>query len=114
MPQATILSPKWQISYEFSEIILLQLRQSKRHLSANTNRSPHPAYRVGDEVYLDTRNVSTSRPVKKLDHKFIGPFKVKEVLGSYSYKIDLPFEYELMHDTSFIRAFFALLLLQDY
>jgi hypothetical protein len=76
----------------------LTAAKAKQEASANANRSPHPAYRVGDEIYLDTRNISTSRPIKKLDHKFIGPFKVKEVLGSHSYKIDLPFEYELMHD----------------
>ena len=52
--------------------------------SANVNRSPAPAYRVGDEVYLDTRNITTNRPMQKFSSKFI-EYKIKKVLDSYSY-----------------------------
>jgi hypothetical protein len=44
--------------------------------------------------------------MKKLDHKFIGPFKVSKVVNSHAYQIKLPFEHELMHDvfhTSLLR-----------
>lgn len=67
--------------------------------TANRNRQPAPAYRVNDEVFLDTRNITTARPMKKLDHKFFGPYIITEVLGSHNYKLRLPFEHELMHDT---------------
>ena len=31
-------------------------------------------YKVGDEVWLSTRNIKTKQPLKKLDHKMVGLF----------------------------------------
>ena len=28
-----------------------------------------PAYKIGDEVWLNTQNITTTCPMKKLDHK---------------------------------------------
>jgi hypothetical protein len=36
--------------------------------------------------------------MKKLDHKFIGPFTVSKVINSHAYRIDLPFEHDLIHN----------------
>jgi hypothetical protein len=77
----------------------LTTARAKQEDSANSNRSPAPAYRVGDEVFLDTRNITTNRPMKKFDHKFIGPFKVTKIINSHSYQIELPFEHELLYNT---------------
>ena len=41
-------------------------------------------------VWLDTKNLTTSRPMKKLSEKRIGPFKVLKKIGTTSYKLDLP------------------------
>ncbi|KAM4066396.1 integrase core domain-containing protein [Hirsutella rhossiliensis] len=49
--------------------------QASQEQFANANRSPAPAYRVGDMVLLSTRNIDSARPIPKLDHKFIGPFE---------------------------------------
>lgn len=46
--------------------------------------------RVGDQVYIDTKNITTTRPTKKLDHKRIGPFKIIKKLSSHAYKLELP------------------------
>ena len=64
---------------------------------ANQHRQPAPAYRVGDEVFLDGRNVASDRPVRKLDHKYYGPYLIAEVVGSHNYKLKLPFEQGLLH-----------------
>ena len=48
------------------------------------------AYKVGDEVFLSTRNIKTKRPSKKLDHKYIGPFKIKKLAGLSAYQLGLP------------------------
>ena len=66
---------------------------------ANANRQPAPSYRVGDQVFLDTRNITTSREMKKLDHKYIGPYTIEKVVNSHTYKLRLPWEHELLHDT---------------
>ena len=41
-------------------------------------------------VWLSAKNLKTLRPRKKLDWKNIGPFRISEVLGPYTYKLDLP------------------------
>lgn len=66
---------------------------------ANANRSPAPAYRVGDMVLLSTRNINSARPIPKLDHKFIGPFRIERVLNPHSYRLKLPHELDLIHNS---------------
>ncbi|KAF4310821.1 hypothetical protein GTA08_BOTSDO13627 [Botryosphaeria dothidea] len=51
--------------------------------------NPSPAYKVGDKVWLHLKNLRTDRPSKKLDNK-AAKFTVIEVVGSYSYKLDIP------------------------
>jgi hypothetical protein len=73
--------------------------------NANRNRTPAPAYQVGDYVYLDARNLKTRRPCKKLDWKNIGGLRVSEVISPYSYRLDLPEtmkNYNVFH-TSLLR-----------
>lgn len=84
----------------------LTCARDKQENASVSNRSPAPAYRVGDEVFLDTRNITTSRPIEKLDCKFIGPFRVIKIINSHAYKLQLPFEYEKLHNvfhTSLLR-----------
>jgi hypothetical protein len=52
----------------------LAVSQSKQEKYTNANRQPHPAYKPRDEVYLDSKNITSARPVKKLDNKFYGPY----------------------------------------
>jgi len=49
-----------------------------------------PAYMVGDLVWLSSKNLTTQRPSKKLDHKQFGPFKVLRQVGDSSYELELP------------------------
>ena len=72
--------------------------------SANKHQKASPEYRVGDKVWLSTKNIQTERPSKKLDHKRIGPYRIKELVGS-SYRLDLPTSmriYDVFHP-SFLR-----------
>lgn len=41
-------------------------------------------------VYVNSRNIHTSRPTKKLAEKFLGPFEVLAKVGQQSYSIRLP------------------------
>ena len=47
-------------------------------------------YNVGDQVWSDTRNLTTDRPKKKLDHKRLGPFKITHKISNVVYKLELP------------------------
>jgi len=58
--------------------------------SADAKRSPAPSIQVGDLVFVLAKFICTTQPSKKLSEKFLGPFKVVEKAGSYSYQIKLP------------------------
>lgn len=73
--------------------------QEKYETQANQKRDPAPAYRIGDEVYLNTKNLTTDRPHKKFDIKFAGPLQVTKVVGSHAYKLQLPAEMGKVHKT---------------
>ena len=47
-------------------------------------------FAVGDKVLLSTKNLTMWRPTKKLDDKFIGPFKVIWSVGKLAYQLHLP------------------------
>ena len=44
---------------------------------------------MDDMVWLSTKNIKTEKPSKKLVHKMIGPYWVKELVG-LSYRLELP------------------------
>ena len=64
--------------------------QASHEASANRHRQPARRYEPGQLVWLDSRNIRTLRPRKKLDWKNLGPFAVKRVVTAYAYELDLP------------------------
>ena len=56
--------------------------QVKQAVAANHHRKLPSVYKVENMVWLSTRNIKTERLSKKLDHKMIGPYKVKELVRS--------------------------------
>ena len=64
--------------------------QERAALYYDAKRTESPRYRPGDLVYLNAKNIATKRPLKKLDHKYFGPYKVLEAIGSHAYRIQLP------------------------
>lgn len=47
-------------------------------------------YKVGDKVLLESYNLQTNRPSKKLDNKCYGPFTITTKVGAAAYKLQLP------------------------
>ena len=52
-----------------------------------------------DLVWLNSSNLSTSHPSKKLDWKHLGPFKVVKRIGLQAYKLELPATMCHIHNT---------------
>ena len=40
-------------------------------------------------VYLSIKFLRTSYPTRKLDYKYVSPFRIKRVLGPVTYELDL-------------------------
>jgi len=47
-------------------------------------------FKVGDKVWLSTKHLRTTRPLKKLDYKRTGPYTVSRIINKNGYKLDLP------------------------
>ena len=70
-----------------TEMVDAQMPQTEQ---ANKIQHPDPAFKPGDKVWLRRKNIRTTRPSNKLDHKQIFPYTVLEKVGSRTYKLDLP------------------------
>ena len=51
----------------------MRYAQAKYIENADAHRLPAPVFQPGDMVFLDTRNMRTIRPSRKLDDKNAGP-----------------------------------------
>jgi hypothetical protein len=58
--------------------------------SYNEGKKMFPELEIGQEVWLNTRNLKLDQPSKKLSHKWIGPYPIKEKLGDLNYQLELP------------------------
>ena len=55
--------------------------QAKQVVVANCHHKEPPVYKVGNKVFLSTKNIRTERLLKKLDDKNIDSFKIKKLVG---------------------------------
>jgi hypothetical protein len=74
------------------EHLRVEMRRSQavQEEGANRGRVPAPNIQVGSEVWLDARNVRTTRLTRKLDWKRLGPFRVRKQVSPYTYELGLP------------------------
>ena len=74
------------LSHLHEELSLTQAIQSEQ---ANRSRIPAPIFKEGDYVWLDTRNIRTERPSRKLDWKSHGPFLITKAISTSAYRLAL-------------------------
>ena len=81
---------------EFKEWMENALKEAKAALAKSKDdmakyydwkRTPAPDYQPGDRVYLDTSDIQTIRPSKKLSHRRLGPFRVIKKVGNGAYQL---------------------------
>jgi hypothetical protein len=58
--------------------------QFDQHIRAN------PGWKIGNKVWLNSQNVSTTRPCPKLDDQWLGPFSISKVISPSAYELTLP------------------------
>ena len=54
-----------------------------------------PWYQVGDQVWLDGRNLHTAQPTAKLAPRCQGPFLIEQVLSPITYRLTLPTQWRI-------------------
>ena len=60
-------------------------------------RTPASVFAPGDMVYLDASNIRTTRPSKKLAHRYLGPYKINTRVGPNTYRLELPESMKALH-----------------
>lgn len=103
-------SPRYQSNNESAQTFVDRMVKIREELSAtlskaktdmkrfyDAKRTPGVEHAVGSKVMLDGRNISTDRPMKKLDDVHFGPFKVLEKVGRSSYRLELPKTWKKIH-----------------
>ncbi|KAI7943923.1 hypothetical protein MJO28_011451 [Puccinia striiformis f. sp. tritici] len=60
----------------------------KRQFNRHVRKTPH--WKEGDEVWLNSRNISTTRPTAKFEQRWLGPFPIQRVISNSVYKLTLP------------------------
>ncbi|KAK3532977.1 hypothetical protein QTP70_006212 [Hemibagrus guttatus] len=75
--------------------VRLQRAVRRQRIQADRHRRPHPAYQVGQMVWLSTRNLRLKLPCRKLSPKFIGPFEIVHQVNPVAYQLRLPASYRI-------------------
>ena len=67
------------------------LERAQRVMKETYDRRHRPiTFAVDELVWLEMKNIPTTRPAKKLDHPRAGPFKIIAKHGNSSYELALP------------------------
>ncbi|KAK3506361.1 hypothetical protein QTP70_031351 [Hemibagrus guttatus] len=75
--------------------VRLQRAVRRQRIQADRHRCPHPAYQVGQMVWLSTRNLRLKLPCRKLSPNFIGPFEIVRQVNPVAYRLRLPASYRI-------------------
>ena len=67
----------------------------------DVHRQLAPTYKVGNKVWLNAQNITTTRPTMKLDHKWLGPYTVNKVILRNAYWLQLPPSFGRTHPVFF-------------
>ena len=75
----------------------IRVAQEQDSLHANRRRQNPPDFQVGDLVWLSSKNIRSTRPSKKLDHRKLGPFPIVERVSTVAFRLGLPRNLKRIH-----------------
>ena len=68
----------------------LEKAQNEMERRENKLKKDGLQLKEGDKVWLNTKNLKTKRPSRKLDYTKIGPFRIEAVVRPVNYQLELP------------------------
>ena len=101
--------PQREVETEAAEVFATWMKKIREAVAAlkktasdmkryyDEGRQDAPEYQVGDKVYLEGSNISTNRPLKKLDDRQYSPGTVVAKVGQHAYKLQLPSTWRQIH-----------------
>ncbi|QRW22889.1 Retrotransposable element Tf2 protein [Rhizoctonia solani] len=97
VPEADDLAQTMEAQWKEVE---LALRQSKQCMTAGKDGSP-TEFKIGEEAWLDAKNVNLKTLSPKLTEQRLGPFKVIEKISNQAYRLELPLTMQI-HNVFYI------------
>jgi len=64
---------------------------------ADRHRAKPPHFNTGDKVWLDSKNIRTTRPTRKLSEKHLGPFEIVSKVSDNAFRLLLPSSWKGVH-----------------
>lgn len=77
-----------EVHDEIKTIIKMAGDQAKRYYDRHVQLQPH--FEIGDKVLLRHDHIATTAPSKKLESKFLGPFRISAKLSDLVYRLQIP------------------------
>ncbi|KNF05795.1 hypothetical protein PSTG_01192 [Puccinia striiformis f. sp. tritici PST-78] len=75
----------------------LEKANEQYKIAANRLRLKPPDFKIGDFVWLDSTNIRSTRPTKKLSKKKFGPFEIESVISKNAFRLKLPPSWNHIH-----------------
>ena len=90
------------------DVVLTNLKQTlmdsqaRYQTHADARQTTPPRIKVGDSVFVLAKSIRTTRPLKKLSERYLGPFEVTGKPSAYSYQIKFPQHLQGIHPVFYI------------
>ncbi|MBW0565428.1 hypothetical protein O181_105143 [Austropuccinia psidii MF-1] len=90
------LSTKFQsVQQDVKKELGVAINQFKRY--ADKSRASPPDFNPGDMVWLPYKNIKSTRPMKKLSERWLGPFAILKKVSTHAYHLKLPSQWKSIH-----------------
>src|SRR5260221_10320826 len=102
-PNEQVSSPEAQCFISDLDDLHTELKQSitraQEHYQkyADEHPSPAPPLKIGDRVYVKAKYFRTTRPLKKLSEKNLGPYEIITIPSSHLFTLRLPQHFHSIH-----------------
>jgi len=80
--------------HEEAQAALSKLRNNMMRYT-DFHRGEAPEYKVGDKVWLSTKNLNVDRPSRKLTEQQLGPYKIVKMISPNAVKLKLPTSFKI-------------------
>jgi len=89
IPQVEDFLVGLQKSWEQATKVIEETQKSMKKQFNKKRKNPQ-GLKVGDNMWLENKNIYSNRPSKKLDNKRYGPFRISKDIGLEAFQLELP------------------------
>lgn len=84
---------------EVQDELRIAMEEAQRSMKEQFDRKVQetPNWKSGEEVWLNSRHITTTRPTAKFSHRWLGPYKIVEKISTNAYKLLLPVKMKNVH-----------------